>query len=79
METLMSILTWKVGFFVLLGVLMVLHVANSLAVLQLVEAIEGKESKRIPRYNRWKLITILPLAALYYSLEALILRWRKKK
>lgn len=76
MEILSSYLTWKVGFFCLLVLVGVIHLANSMAILQLVAAIEGKEGKKIPKSNKWKLVTILPFAALYYSVKALFHRGR---
>lgn len=78
MEIVLPYLTWKVGFFFLLGLVTIVHLASSLAILQLVAAIEGKEGKTIPKSNKWKLVTILPFAALYYSVKAVFIKERTK-
>lgn len=70
-------LSWKSAFFMLLSFMVLLHVGSSAAILQLVAGLEAKEGKTIPTPNRWKLITILPFAALYYSVVNFCQRRKK--
>lgn len=70
-------LSWKSAFFMLLTIALVLHLANSAAILQLVAGLEGKEGKSIPKANKWKLVTILPFAALYYTIRSFFSKEKK--